>query len=135
VPLEGGGDAGSEVSEWELRERRERLEARGEEAETPGAVEEEGEELPLFLPTPHSWHLKARSRGRMAFFFVLPFVNFLGRIYSFLGQAWAEGKGGACNEPSPYGLRTRKLGKNVRRHDLYRSNASMIKQKKNPPLG
>jgi len=28
------------------------LEARGEEAETPGAVEEEGEELPVFLPTP-----------------------------------------------------------------------------------
>ena len=35
-----------------VRERRERLEAREEEAETPGAVEEEGEELPLFLPTP-----------------------------------------------------------------------------------
>jgi len=28
-PLEEEGDAGSEVSEWELRERRERLEARG----------------------------------------------------------------------------------------------------------
>ena len=51
-PLEEEGHAGSEVSEWELRERRERLEARGDEAETLGAVEEEGEELPLFLPTP-----------------------------------------------------------------------------------
>jgi len=28
----------------------------------------------------------------------LPFVNFLRRVYSFLGQAWAEGKRGACNK-------------------------------------
>ena len=51
-PLEEEGDAGSEASEWELRERREREEEREEEAETLGAVEEGGEELPLFLPTP-----------------------------------------------------------------------------------
>ena len=41
-------DAGSEASEWELRERREREEERVAEAEELGA----GEELPLFLPTP-----------------------------------------------------------------------------------
>ena len=39
-------DAGSEVSEWELRERQEREEERRAEAEVLGAGEE-----PLFLPT------------------------------------------------------------------------------------
>ena len=47
-PLEEEGDAGSEVSEWELRERREREEEREAEAEELGA----GREEPLFLPTP-----------------------------------------------------------------------------------
>jgi len=40
-------DAGSEVSEWELRERREREDERRVEAEALGAGKE-----PLFLPTP-----------------------------------------------------------------------------------
>ena len=48
VPAEE--DAGSEVSGWELREREEdREEDRSVEAEELGA---EGEEQPLFLPTP-----------------------------------------------------------------------------------
>jgi len=47
VPAEE--DAGSEASEWELRERRERGEERRVEAEELGA---ESEEQPLFLPTP-----------------------------------------------------------------------------------
>ena len=44
------GDAGSEVPEWELRERWERR----EEAEKLGAAGDlrAGEERPLFLPTP-----------------------------------------------------------------------------------
>jgi len=52
-PLEEG-DAGSEVSEWELRERRERQEEREGEAEALGVVDDMGdrEEFPLFLPTP-----------------------------------------------------------------------------------
>ena len=55
VPAEE--DGGSEVSEWERRERRERREREEErraEAEELGAVGElgAGEELPLFLPTP-----------------------------------------------------------------------------------
>jgi len=41
LPSGEEGDAGSEASEWELRERRE-----GEEERV------EWEELPLFLPTP-----------------------------------------------------------------------------------
>jgi len=46
-PVEEEADARSEVSEWELRERREREEERRVEAEALGA----GAEL-LFLPTP-----------------------------------------------------------------------------------
>jgi hypothetical protein len=49
VPAPAEEDAQSEASEWEHRERREREEARRQEAEELGA---EGEELPLFLPTP-----------------------------------------------------------------------------------
>ena len=53
-PLKEGDDAGNGVSEWELRERRERQEEREGEAEALGAVDDmgDGEELPLFLPTP-----------------------------------------------------------------------------------
>ena len=52
-PLEES-DAGSEVSEWELRERQEREEERVAETAELGAAGELGaeEELPLFLPTP-----------------------------------------------------------------------------------
>jgi len=47
-------DAGSEASEWELRERRERVEEREAEVEALGAEGELGgrAEPPLFLPTP-----------------------------------------------------------------------------------
>ena len=53
-PVDEGDDAGSEVSEWELRKRRERQEERVGEAEALGAVDwrGDGEVLPLFLPTP-----------------------------------------------------------------------------------
>jgi len=53
-PLAEEGDAVSEVSEWELRERREREEETEAEAEALGAEDEggAGEEPPLFLPTP-----------------------------------------------------------------------------------
>jgi len=47
-------DAGSEASEWELRERAELEEERRAEGEALGAEDETGagEEPPLFLPTP-----------------------------------------------------------------------------------
>jgi hypothetical protein len=48
VPAPAEEDGQSEVSEWELRERREREEERRMEAEELGAEVEE----PLFLPTP-----------------------------------------------------------------------------------
>ena len=47
-PVEEEADQRSEVSEWELREGREREGERRAEAEGLGA----GEERPLFLPTP-----------------------------------------------------------------------------------
>jgi len=47
-PVEKESDTGSEVSEWELRERREQEEERRVEAKVLGA----GEESLLFLPTP-----------------------------------------------------------------------------------
>jgi len=54
-PLAEKGDAGSEVSEWELRGHQERQEEREEKAEALGAEDEmgAGEGLPLFLPTPY----------------------------------------------------------------------------------
>jgi len=53
VQAVGEGDAGSDVSEWELRERREREEERRAEAVVRGADDELGVgELLLFLPTP-----------------------------------------------------------------------------------
>ena len=53
LPLEEG-DAGSQVSEWELRERRKREEKQEAEPEEPGAAGGlgAGEELPLFLLIP-----------------------------------------------------------------------------------
>ena len=46
--VEEGADAGSEVSEWEFRERQEREEERTDEAEVLGT----GEEPLWFLTTP-----------------------------------------------------------------------------------
>ena len=54
VPAVKEADAGSDVSEWELRERREREEGLRAEAAVLGVEDElgDGEGLPLFLPTP-----------------------------------------------------------------------------------
>ena len=54
MPRPAENDAGSEALEWELRERREREEERGAEAEELGAEGEfgAGEEALLFLSTP-----------------------------------------------------------------------------------
>jgi len=46
-----------------------------------------------FSPRPPSWHPRMRSSGRAALPSVLTFVLSLVRIYSFLGQSWAESKG------------------------------------------
>ena len=54
--VRGEDDEGSEASDWELRERREREEEREAEAEALGAADElgAGGDPPLFLPTPLS---------------------------------------------------------------------------------
>ena len=92
-PVEEDG-AGSQMSEWELRERREREEEQEAEVEELGAAARApGKNYRYSYPRPPSWHRQARSRGTgCAFLCFFPFVKFLGRVYSFLGQAWAEGK-------------------------------------------
>jgi len=65
------------------------------EAEELGA----GEEPPLFLPMPSSMASADGSRGWRAFFcsflavFLYSLLRFLQCASTFLGQAWAEGKG------------------------------------------
>jgi hypothetical protein len=94
VPAVEAGDAGSDVSEWELRELREREDELRAEAAVLGAEDELGdwEGLPLSYPRPPSWHRRARSRGWVTLFFGTSFVIFLGAHLLSLGQAWAEGK-------------------------------------------
>ena len=132
-PLEEGGDAGSEASEWELQKLREQEEKQEAEAEAEelwaAAGSGAGEEWLLFLPTPSSM-ISADEESEMAAFPMLfSFVVSLGRYP--LGTGLGGGQRGACNMPPLRGLRIRKLGENIRRHDLHRSHASMNKQKKN----
>ena len=61
--------------------------------------------------------------------FVLSFVNFFGRVYLLWGSAGRRAKG-SLQRAATARTADRKTGHNVRRHDLRRSNASMIKQKK-----
>jgi len=94
-PLKEKDDAGSEVSEWELRERQERQEEREGEAEALGAVDDwaTGRNFRCSFP-PLIYGIGRRGGGDGSqFSFVLSFVNFLRHICSFLGQVWAEGKG------------------------------------------
>jgi len=113
-----GEDAGSKVSEWGLRERREREEEKRVETEELGARGEE----PFSFRRPLSWRLLGNGKGGLRFLsfipwflittsFVLylvriPFLcDFIGAHHIFLGQA---GQRGACNVP-PRGQRAGKL--------------------------
>ena len=93
VPAEE--DAGSEVSECELRERREREEERRVDAEELGA---EGGTTSV-SPHPPSWRPRMRIMGRVTFSFFLSFVltlflcDFFSAHNILMGQAWAEGIG------------------------------------------
>jgi len=79
-----------------------------------GGAERRG--LHFSFPRRTSWRLQERCRGWAVLFlcvfsFVLytrcPFLcNSLGVHHIFLGQAWAEGKGGAGNGPPLRGQRT-----------------------------
>jgi hypothetical protein len=91
-------DAESEVSGWELRERREREEERRQVAEGLGAEVEEVR--PLFLPTLlHGLCGRRVGVWGMAFlclsfvFLSLSPLLFPWCALSILGQAWAEGNG------------------------------------------
>jgi len=55
-----------------------------------------GRNCRCFYPHPPSWHRRTRSRGALSFVSLL--CNFLGRNFSFLGQAWAESNRGANRE-------------------------------------
>ena len=134
-PVDEEDNAGSEVSEWELREHQERQEEREEKAEALGAEGEmgAGEGLPLFLATPDFMAAAGEDWGNGPHFsIVLSFVNFLGRVFSFSGQAWGEGKRGACNEPLLRGLRTGKLGK-MYAAMIYIGRMRVRVSKKKPP--
>ena len=74
-PVEEEADAGSEVSEWELRECQEREDERRVEEEALGAGEE-----PLFRPTPPFMASVGEEQGSggVSFCFSFPFVYFLG---------------------------------------------------------
>ena len=74
VPAEE--DAGSEASEWELRERRERGEEREAEAGELGAAGElcAWKELPLFLPAPSPMTSEEEDQRADTFSFHFSFV-------------------------------------------------------------
>jgi len=84
MPLLEGGDAGSQASEWELRERRELEGEQEAEVVELGAVggRGAGEELPLFLPTPSFMASADEEYGRDAFPLLPSFVISLVRIFS-----------------------------------------------------
>ena len=65
-----------------------------------------------------------------AFLYFFPLVKFLGRVYFFSWDRPGRRAKGSLQRAATARTADRKTGQNVRRHDLYRSNASMIKQKK-----
>ena len=110
-------DAGSEASDWELRERRERGEEREAEAGELGAAGElcAWKELPLFLPAPSFIASADEDQGGLRFLLLLSFVSH-SRSDSFLRDSpgahhifWTGlggGQRGACNVPPPRGQQT-----------------------------
>jgi len=77
-------------------------------------------------PRRPSWHRQARSRETgCAFLYFFPFVKFLGRVYFY---SWDRPGRRAKGSLQRAATADRKTGQNLRRHDLYRPNASTIKQ-------
>ena len=75
----------SEVSRWQLRERREREEERMAEAEGLGAVEDLGRDYRYSNPRSLSWYLQARTRGAgltFCFFLFSSFFNVFSSVIS-----------------------------------------------------
>jgi hypothetical protein len=108
-------EAGSEASEWELRERQEQEEERRAEAEGLGATGGlgSGRESPLVPPPPPSWHRQERSEGTTAVSaLVLSWARsnfplyFLWCALLSRGIGLGGGQRGACNGPPLRGQRT-----------------------------
>ena len=68
--------------------------------------------------------------GRGALSFVSSLCEFPWAPLLFLGTGLGRVQKGSLQRAATGRTADRKTGQNVRRHDLYRSNASMIKQKK-----
>ena len=88
-------DAGSEVSEWERRERRELEEERRGGRRRRSWVPRGGTAVVPAHTLPHGVR---RQRGEGSLSFVLSFgISLVRDIHILLGQAWAEGKGELAN--------------------------------------
>jgi len=138
VPAEE--DVGSEVSEWELLECREREEGRRAETEMLGAAEEVvlGRSYRCSYPHPLSWHPQTRFRGRavppFCSFFCSPLI-WICFLCDLLGAPISWGRPGRRATGSLQRAATartadEKTGQKVRRHSLVRLYASMNKQEK-----
>ena len=89
-----------------------------------------GRNYPCSYPRPPSWHRQEGSRVRVRLFL----CSFLGLSPYFTLSCDRPGRRAKGSLQRAVTARTadRKTGQNVSRHDLDRSNASMIKQKKLP---
>ena len=128
-PLEEG-DARSEVSEWELRERREREEEREAEAEELGAAGELGAGGAAAVPAHALLHGTSRRVVGDGLRFFGYFLCYVLGAHLPSGDRPGRRANGSLQRAATARTADRRTGKNVRRHDLYWSNASMIKQKK-----
>ena len=123
LPLEES-DAGSEVSEWELRELRERGEEREVEAEELGAAGElgvgGGGRYRCSYPRPPSWHPQTWSRIVGTFSFALSFVSLFAISLVRATSSWdrpgrrAKGELAMCRHRADCGQENCKMY----RHDL-----------------
>jgi len=122
VPAEAEDDAVSAVSELEVREW---LVEQGAGTEEPAL----GGNRRISCPHPTSWRPQERCRRcsfirlllgstRSLFSFVPFFCNLLGAHHTFSGQAWAEGKRGACNELPLRGKDIKSTWDTTRRHAM-----------------
>jgi hypothetical protein len=98
-------DVGSEVSEWELRERRER------EEEGRAEAEELGGNNPCSSPRPPSWRPRTRFRERAT-------VSFLLSLRSTSWDRPGQRAKGSLQRAAIARTADRKTGQFVSRHDL-----------------
>jgi len=96
-----------------------------------GSRRRRGRNPRCFFPPPHSSHRRARSRRRIALFFLLSPLSISLDASTFSWDRPGRRAKGCLQRAATVRTVDRKTGQNVRRHDLPRSNASMIKQKKN----